>query len=52
MIQIVLKSYNIDLIVKKDFVTTFLVIEREENLDDLTLEQLIHCGYKQDFLPN
>ena len=37
---------------KKDLVTAPLVIEGEENLDDLTLEQLIDHGYKQDSLPN
>ena len=38
MIQIVLKSHNLDFAVKKDLVATPLVIEGEENLDDLTLE--------------
>ena len=37
---------------KKDLITAPLVIEREENLDDLTLEQLIDRGYEQDPLPN
>ena len=37
---------------KKDLVAAPLVIEKEENLDDLTLEQLIDRGYKQDPLPN
>ena len=37
---------------KKDLVAAPLVIKGEENLDDLTLEQLIDHGYKQDFLLN
>ena len=37
---------------KKDLVAAPLVIEGEENLDDLTLEQLIDRSYKQDSLPN
>ena len=37
---------------RKDLVTTPLIIEREENLDNLTLEQLIDCCYKQDPIPN
>lgn len=37
---------------KKDLVSTPLVIKEEENLDDLILKQLINYGYKQDFLPN
>ena len=36
---------------KKDLVAAPLIIEGEENLDDLTLEQLIDCGYGQDPLP-
>ena len=31
---------------KKDHVATPLIIEEEENLDDLTLEQLIDRGYE------
>ena len=27
-------------------------MKEEENLDDLSLEQLIDCGYEQDLLPN
>ena len=52
MVQIVLKPHNLDSAVNKDLVTSPLVIEGEENLDDLTLEQLIDCGYEQDLLPN
>ena len=37
---------------KKDPVTTPLDIEKEENLDDLILEQLIDRGYEEDLLPN
>ena len=37
---------------KKDPVAAPLVIEEEENLDDLTLEQLIDRGYEQNLLPN
>ena len=37
---------------KKDLVAVPLIIEGEENLDDLTLKQLIDRGYKQDPLPN
>ena len=51
MVQIVLKPHNLDFAMKKDLVAAPLVIEREENLDDLTLEQLINRGYDQDFLP-
>ena len=52
IVQTVLKPHNLDSAVKKDLVATLLVIEREENLDDLTLEQLIDRGYEQDPLPN
>ena len=52
MVQTVLKSHNLDSTVKKDLVVAPLVIEGEENLDDLTLEQLIDRGYEQDPLPN
>ena len=37
---------------KKDLIVALLVIKGEENLDDLTLEQLIDRGYEQDSLPN
>ena len=37
---------------KKDLAAAPLVIEEEENLDDLTLKQLIDCGYEQDLLLN
>ena len=37
---------------KKDLVAAPLVIEEEENLDDLTLEQLIDRDYKQNPLLN
>ena len=37
---------------KKNLVAALLGIEEEENLDDLTLEQLIDRGYEQDPLPN
>ena len=36
---------------KKDLVAALLVIKGEENLDNLTLEQLIDRGYEQDPLP-
>ena len=52
MVQTVLKPHNLDSAVKKDLVATPLVIEGEENLDVLTLEQLIDRGYEQDTLPN
>ena len=52
MVQTVLKPHNLDSAVKKDLVAAPLVIEEEENLDDLTLEQLIDRGYEQDPLPN
>ena len=52
MVQTVLKPHNLNSAMKKDLIATPLVIEGEENLDDLTLEQLIDRGYKQDFLPN
>ena len=52
MVQTILKPYNLDSAVKKDLVAAPLVIEREENLDDLTLEQLIDPGDEQDPLPN
>ena len=51
MVQIVLKPHNLDSTVKKDLIATPLVIEGEENLDDLTLKQLIDRGYKQNLLP-
>ena len=37
---------------KKDLVAVPLVIEGEENLDNLTLEQLIDHDYKQNLLLN
>ena len=46
MVQIVLKLHNLDSTMKKDLVTTSLVIEEEESLDDLTLEQLINRNYE------
>ena len=52
IVQTVLKLHNLDSTVKKDLFAAPLVIEREENLDDLTLEQLIDRGYEQDPLPN
>ena len=52
MVQTVLKPHNLDSAVRKDLVAAPLVIEGEENLDDLTLEQLIDRGYEQDPLPN
>ncbi|WP_375449187.1 hypothetical protein [uncultured Nostoc sp.] len=52
IVQTVLKPHNLDFAVKKDLVATPLVIEGEENLDDLTLEQLIDRGYEPNSLPN
>ena len=52
MVQTVLKPHNLDSAVIKDLVATLFVIEKEENLDNLTLEQLIDHDYEQDFLPN
>ena len=52
MVQTVLKPHNLGFAVKKNLVATPLVIEGEENLDDLTLEQLINRGYKQNSLLN
>ena len=52
MVETVLKPHNLDSAVKKDLVAAPLVIEEEENLDDLTLEQLIDRGYEQDLLSN
>ena len=46
MVQTVLKPYNLDFAMKKDFIAAPLVIEEKENLDDLTLEQLIDRGYE------
>ena len=46
MVQIVLKSYNLDSVMKKNLVATSLVIEGEENLDDLILEKLIDYNYE------
>lgn len=46
MVQIVLKPHNLDSTMIKNLVATPLVIERGENLDDLTLEQFINRGYK------
>lgn len=36
MIQTILKSHNLNFIIKKDFIAIFLVIKRKKNLDDLT----------------
>ena len=52
MVQKVLKPHNLYFAIKKDLVAAPFVIEKEENLDDLTLEQLIDRVYKQDSLPN
>ena len=52
IVQIVLKPHNLDSAVKKNLIAAPLVIKGEENLDNLTLEHLIDCGYKQDPLPN
>ena len=52
IVQTVSKPHNLDSVVKKDLVAAPLVIEVEENLDDLTLKQLIDRGYEQDLLPN
>ena len=52
IVQTVLKPYNLDSAVKKDLVAAPLVIKGEENLDNLTIEQLSDRGYKQDPLPN
>ena len=52
MIQTVLKPHNLDSAMKKDLFATLLVIEGEENLNDLTLEQLIDRSYEQDPLLN
>ena len=52
IVRTVLKSHNLDYVMKKDLVATPLVIEEEENLDNLTLEQHIDRIYKQDPLPN
>ena len=52
MVQTVLKPHNLDSAVKKNLVAAPLVIEIKENLDDLTLKQLIDRGYDQDPLPN
>ena len=38
MVQTILKPHNLDFAMKKDLVAAPLVIKREENLDDLTLE--------------
>ena len=38
MVQTVLKPHNLDFAIIKDLVARLLVIEREENLDNLTLE--------------
>ena len=46
MVQTVLKPHNLDSAMKKNLVAAPLVIKREENLDDLTLEQLIDHGYE------
>ena len=46
IVQTVLKPHNLDFAMKKDLVAAPLVIEEEENLDDLTLEQLIDRGYE------
>ena len=52
IVQKVLKPHNLDSAVKKNLVAPLLVIKGEENLDDLTLEQLIDRSYEQNPLPN
>ena len=52
MVWTVLKPHNLDSAVKKNLVAALLVIKREENLEDLTLEQLIDYGYEQNPLLN
>ena len=52
MVQTILKPHNLNFVIKKDLVAAPLIIEGEENLDDLTLEQLIDYSYEQDPLPN
>ena len=44
MVQTVLKPLNLDSAIKKDLIAILLIIEEEENLDDLTLKQLIDSG--------
>ena len=51
IVQTILKSHNLDFAVKKDLVATLLVMEGEENLDDLTIKQVIDRGYEQNTLP-
>ena len=46
MLQTVFKPHNLDSAIKKDLVGAPLVIKGEENLDDLTLEQLIDSDYE------
>ena len=46
IVHIVLKPHNLDSAMKKNLVAASLVIEGEENLDDLTLTQLIDRDYK------
>ena len=52
IVQTVLKPHNLDSAMKKHLITAPLVIEGEENLDNITLEQLIDCDYEQNLLPN
>ena len=48
MVQTVIKPYNLNFVMKKDFIAAPLVIKEEENLNDLILEELINGGYEQD----
>ena len=46
IVQTILKPHNLDSAIKKNLIAASLVIEGEENLDNLTLKQLIDRGYK------
>ena len=52
MFQTDWKSHNLNFAVKKNYIAAPLVIEREENLNNLTLKQLIDHSYEQNPLPN
>lgn len=37
---------------KKNLIATLLVMKKEKNLDNLTLEKLTNRNYKLDLVPN
>lgn len=50
----VLKPHNLDIAIKKNLIIVFLHIKKTKNIEkkNLTLKNLINCGYQEDSLPN